>query len=61
MDQCFDLAYYGKNTMSLIEAYQLPVNLRSYYYTKLVALREQEAKEKDEANKQANRRSKRGR
>lgn len=52
MDQIFDLAYYGQGGFNFTELYEMPVNLRSYYYAKLVNIVEQKAKaEQEHANK----------
>ena len=45
MDQCFELGYYSNGAFSMMDAYELPVNVRSYYYAKLVNLKEQEIKQ----------------
>jgi hypothetical protein len=34
-DQIFDLVFNGQGGFSYTEVYQMPVNLRSYYYLKL--------------------------
>lgn len=39
-----------------MEAYSMPVNVRSYYYAKLVRVKEQEAKAIEDAQKQRGRR-----
>lgn len=52
MDQCFELGYYGNNTFSVLEAYSLPVNVRSYYYAKLVGIKEAEKAEYERLNQE---------
>lgn len=49
MDQIFDLAYYTKGAFPFENAYNLPVNVRSYYYAKLVSVKEAEAKASEQA------------
>lgn len=34
-DQIFDLCYYGEGAFQFRDVYEMPVNLRSYYYLKL--------------------------
>jgi hypothetical protein len=43
MDQVFDLIYYSKGGFTFTELYEMPVNLRSYYYVKLAQTLENEA------------------
>jgi hypothetical protein len=56
MDQCFDIGYYSQGAMSAMDAYSMPVNVRAYYYAKLVRVKEQEAKAAEDAQKQNGRR-----
>lgn len=44
MDQIFDLTFYGQGGFNFSELYQMPVNLRSYYYAKLARILEERAK-----------------
>jgi len=53
MDQCFELGYYGNNTLTIMEAYSLPVNVRSYYYAKLVGVKEAEAAAAEKAQQES--------
>lgn len=41
MDQIFDLAFHGQGGFSFTEVYNLPVNIRSYYYFKLAKIIEE--------------------
>jgi hypothetical protein len=50
MDQIFDLAYYTNGAFCFTELYEMPVNLRSYYYVKLVRLKEEEKARHEAAN-----------
>ena len=52
MDQIFDLTFYGQGGFNFSELYQMPVNLRSYYYAKLARILEERAKAHEAANKQ---------
>ena len=52
MDQCFDLGYYSKGSFTFDSAYQLPVNLRSYFWVKLWQKLEEENKAIENAQKQ---------
>lgn len=40
MDQIFDLTYYGNGGFTFEQVYAMPVNVRSYYYAKLVRIKE---------------------
>lgn len=51
MDQVFDLIYYGNGGFTFSDLYSMPVNLRSYYYAKLVAVVEAKAKAEAEHSK----------
>ena len=49
MDQIFDLVYHGH--FAFEDAYNLPVNIRSYYYAKLVKLKNDEVEAANKKNK----------
>ncbi len=53
MDQCFDLGFHSEGAFTFLAAYELPVNLRSYFYAKLRMILEERAKAHEEANKKA--------
>lgn len=59
MDQCYELGYYGGNSLSAIDAYNLPVNVRSYYYAKLVNMKKAEAEAAEKAQQDAKNKSRR--
>ena len=44
----FDLTYYGK--LEYFAVYEMPVQYRSFYYRKLINIREKEQGEYDKAN-----------
>jgi len=52
MDQVFDLSYYTHGGFPFEQVYNMPVNVRSYYYAKLVAIKEAEAEASEKAQKQ---------
>lgn len=52
MDQVFDLSYYTHGGFPFEQVYNMPVNVRSYYYAKLVAIKEAEAEAAEKAQKQ---------
>ena len=56
MDQCWELGYYGEGSLTMTEAYNLPINVRSYYYAKLVATKKAEAEAIEKAQKEQGRR-----
>jgi hypothetical protein len=51
MDQCFDLGFYSQGAFNFETAYNLPVNLRSYFFVKLWRILEERNKAIEEANK----------
>lgn len=52
MDQCFDLGFHSEGAFTFNSAYELPVNLRSYFYAKLRRiLEEREKANQDVLNK----------
>ena len=53
-DQLFELMYYGKMGWSWTELYQLPVQIRYYYYRKLADIKEKEYKAEKAAIDKAN-------
>lgn len=55
MDQVFELAYYGQGGFTFEQVYNMPVNVRSYYYAKLAGIMKERADE-IERQKQQNRR-----
>lgn len=44
MDQVWDIAYYTEGGFPFEQVYNMPVNVRSYYYKKLVLIKENERK-----------------
>lgn len=50
MDQIFDLCYYG-NGFNFSDVYDMPVNVRSYYYAKLARTKQIEKETMEQANK----------
>lgn len=58
MDQIFDLTFYGQGGFNFTELYQMPVNLRSYYYAKLAKILEERQKAA-EAQSQKNQKGRR--
>jgi len=46
-DQIFDLSFYGQGGLPYDDVYNMPVNLRSYYYAKLVDIMEARRKEQE--------------
>lgn len=49
-DQIFDLTFNGQGGFTYTELYQMPVNLRSYYYLKLSNILEARVAEQEKAN-----------
>lgn len=43
MDQIFELVYFGKGGFTFEAVYNMPVNVRSYYYVKLAKILEEQA------------------
>ena len=54
-EQIFDLAFYGQGGFTYNDAYNMPVNLRSFYYKKLSDIMEKRQKDAEEAAKSAKR------
>ena len=54
-DQIFDISFYGQGGMTYSEVFEMPVNLRSYYYAKLAGIMEARRKEADAAKNQTGR------
>ena len=54
-DQIFELAFYGEGGFSYDEVYNMPVNLRSYYYAKLADIMEARHKKAEEAKNKTGR------
>lgn len=52
MDQVFDLSYYTKGGFPFEQVYNMPVNVRSYYYAKLVGVKEAEAAAAEKAQQE---------
>lgn len=55
-DQIFELVYYSKGAFDYTSIYEMPVNLRGYYYMKLVEIEEYKAEKMKEANTKGRRR-----
>lgn len=55
MDQIFDLSYYSNGGLTFEQIYNMPVNVRSYYYMKLLRTKEAEAKAAEEQQQKNNR------
>ncbi len=55
MDQIFDLSFHGQGGFPFEQVYNLPVNVRSYYYAKLAGILEERARMAEEANKKGRR------
>lgn len=51
MDQVFDIVFFGKGGFTFDNVYNMPVNVRSYYYVKLAKVLEEQAAAAEQANK----------
>ena len=54
-DQIFDLSFHGQGGFGYYDVYNMPVNLRSYYYAKLSDIMEARRKAAEEAKKESGR------
>lgn len=50
-DQIYELSFYGQGGFPYEDVYNMPVNLRSYYYAKLADIMEARNKEAEKVNK----------
>ena len=57
-EQIFDMAFYGQGGFTYTDLYHMPVNLRSFYYTKLADIMEKRHQDAEEAKKSVGRRRK---
>lgn len=55
MDQIFDLSFYGQGGFPFEQVYQMPVNVRSYYYAKLAGIMKERAEEAKKMEQQRKR------
>lgn len=51
MDQVFDLSFHGQGGFTFEQVYNMPINVRSYYYAKLANILEERARLAEEAQK----------
>jgi hypothetical protein len=56
MDQIFDLSFHGQGGFPFEQVYQMPVNVRSYYYAKLAGILKERAEQMEAAQKNKGRR-----
>lgn len=53
MDQIFDLVFYSEGGFTFTEIYEMPINLRSYYYAKLAKILEDRANQQKQQQEQS--------
>ena len=54
MDQIFEIVYHGQGGFTFDQVYNMPVNVRSYYYAKLANTIKEKNQAIEDANKKAN-------